>query len=65
MDNGKASQLFCGIESGPGFLGSRRELIKYLSPAAFGYGATAWLFAVTGPFLIYVNAAKQGNLSLA
>jgi benzoate membrane transport protein len=24
---------------------------------------TAWLFAVTGPFLIYVNAARQGNLS--
>jgi benzoate membrane transport protein len=27
------------------------------------YGVTAWLFAVTGPFLIYVNAARQGNLS--
>ena len=29
------------------------------------YGVTAWLFAVTGPFLIYVNAAKQGSLSSA
>jgi hypothetical protein len=29
------------------------------------YGATAWLFAITAPFLIYVNAAKHGNLSPA
>lgn len=52
-----------GIETGVGFKGSGRDLIAHLSPAAFGYGATAWLFAVTGPFLIYVNVAKQGNLS--
>jgi len=64
MDNRKAPRPLCGLETGPGYAGSGRELMKYLSPAAFGYGATAWLFAVTGPFLIYVNAAKQGNLSL-
>lgn len=44
---------------------SLKELPRHLTPAALGYGATAWLFAVTGPFLIYVNAAKQGNLSSA
>lgn len=52
------------IESGAGFGAGVRDLTKYLTPAAFGYGTTAWLFAVTGPFLIYVNAAKQGNLSV-
>jgi benzoate membrane transport protein len=61
----KVPHLLCGIEAGAGFEGSGRDLIKHLSPAAFGYGATAWLFAVTGPFLIYVNVAKQGNLSIA
>ena len=64
MDNHTAPQLPCGLETGPGFRGSPKDLIRYLSPASFGYGATAWLFAVTGPFLIYVNAAKQGNLSI-
>lgn len=64
MDKGNAPLLLCGIETGPGFRSGGRDLTKYLSPAAFGYGATAWLFAVTGPFLIYVNAAKQGNLSV-
>jgi benzoate membrane transport protein len=64
MDNGKVPHLLCGIETGPGFRSGGRDLTKYLSPAAFSYGATAWLFAVTGPFLIYVNAAKQGNLSV-
>jgi len=64
MDNGTAPRPLRGLETGPGFPGSTRELMKHLSPAAFGYGATAWLFAVTGPFLIYVNAAKQGNLSV-
>ncbi|MBI4320623.1 MAG: benzoate/H(+) symporter BenE family transporter [Chloroflexi bacterium] len=53
------------IEKGPGFLPSIRDLPKHLTLSAFGYGATAWLFAVTGPFLIFVNVAKQGNLSIA
>jgi benzoate membrane transport protein len=53
------------IETGPGFAASARDLSKYLTSSAFGYGLTAWLFAVTGPFLIYVNAARQGNLSIA
>lgn len=51
------------IERGPGFRGSLRNLPGFLTLPAFGHGATAWLFAVTGPFLIFVNAAKQGNLS--
>mgnify|MGYP005843390883 CR=1 FL=1 len=42
-----------------------RNLPGFLTLPAFGHGATAWLFAVTGPFLIFVNAAKQGNLSAA
>ncbi|MBI2953225.1 MAG: benzoate/H(+) symporter BenE family transporter [Chloroflexi bacterium] len=53
------------IERGPGFLPSIKALPSYLTLSAFGYGATAWLFAVTGPFLIFVNVAKQGNLSMA
>lgn len=52
------------IEKGPGLLPSIRDLPKYITPAALGYGATAWLFAITGPFLIMLNAAKQGNLSI-
>ena len=52
------------IETGPGFGASAKDLPKYLTLSAFGYGVTAWLFAVTGPFLIYVNVAKQGNLSI-
>lgn len=53
------------IEKGPGFLHSLRHLPGKLTPAAIGYGLAAWIFAVTGPFLIFVNAAKQGNLSMA
>lgn len=52
------------IEQGPGFRQSIKDLPKCITPAAVGYGATAWLFAVTGPFLIFLNAAKQGNLSI-
>ncbi len=53
------------IERGPGFVPSLRDLPKHIGPTAIGYGTTAWLFAVTGPFLIMLNAAKQGNLSVA
>jgi len=53
------------VELGPGLRGSLRDLPRFLTLPAFGHGATAWLFAVTGPFLIFVNAAKQGNLSTA
>lgn len=53
------------IESGPGFWPSVKNLPGNLTLSALSYGVTAWLFAVTGPFLIYVNAAKQGNLSAA
>ena len=52
------------IETGSELGSSARELTKHLTPAAFSYGVTAWLFAVTGPFIIYVNAARQGNLSV-
>ncbi|MEX0805528.1 MAG: benzoate/H(+) symporter BenE family transporter, partial [Candidatus Binatia bacterium] len=54
---------FAAIESGPGFRASLKDLPRHLTLAAVSYGATAWLFAITGPFLIYLNAAKQGNLS--
>ena len=50
------------IEKGPGFRASLRDLPRHLTLATVSYGVTAWLFAVTGPFLIFVNAAKQGNL---
>ena len=53
------------IEIGPGFWPSIKNLPANLTLSAFSYGVTAWLFAVTGPFLIYVNAAKQGGLSAA
>ncbi len=53
------------IESGPGFSASLKDLPRYLTLSAVSYGTTAWLFAVTGPFFIYVNAAKLGNLSAA
>jgi benzoate membrane transport protein len=51
------------IETGFGLGSAIRDLPKSLSLSALTYGVTAWLFAVTGPFLIYVNAARQGNLS--
>jgi benzoate membrane transport protein len=51
------------IETGFGIGSSIRDLPKSLTLSALTYGVTAWLFAVTGPFLIYVNAARQGNLS--
>lgn len=54
-----------GIERGPGFGPSLKALPQHLTLAAVSYGATAWLFAVTGPFLVYVNAAEQGNLAPA
>jgi benzoate membrane transport protein len=57
--------LALAIERGPGFGASLKDLPRYLTLAAVSYGATAWLFAVTGPFFIYVNAAKLGNLSVA
>jgi benzoate membrane transport protein len=57
--------LAVAIERGPGFGANLKDLPRYLTLAAVSYGATAWLFAITGPFLIYVNAAKQGNLSPA
>ena len=53
------------IETGPGFRASLKDLPHHLTLATVSYGATAWLFAITGPFLIYVNAAQQANLSLA
>jgi benzoate membrane transport protein len=53
------------IETGPGFRASLKDLAHHLTIATVSYGVTAWLFAITGPFLIYVNAAKQGNLSPA
>src|SRR3972149_9788644 len=51
------------IETGSGIGSGIRALPKSLPLSALTYGVTAWLFAVTGPFLIYVNAARQGNLS--
>jgi benzoate membrane transport protein len=51
------------IETGSGIGSGIRDLPKSLTLSAITYGVTAWLFAVTGPFLIYVNAARQGNLS--
>ncbi|MBI2531536.1 MAG: benzoate/H(+) symporter BenE family transporter [Deltaproteobacteria bacterium] len=51
------------IETGSGIGPAIRDLPKSLTLSALTYGVTAWLFAVTGPFLIYVNAARQGNLS--
>jgi benzoate membrane transport protein len=51
------------IETGPGFRSSVKDISQSLTLSAVAYGFTAWLFAVTGPFIIYVNAARQGNLS--
>ncbi len=51
------------IERGAGFATSVKEFPKSLSLSAVAYGFTAWLFAVTGPFIIYVNAARQGHLT--
>ena len=51
------------IETGPGLRSSAKDLPHSVTLSAVAYGFTAWLFAVTGPFIIYVNAARQGNLS--
>lgn len=51
------------FERSAGFRSSIKDFPKSLSLSAVAYGVTAWLFAVTGPFIIYVNAARQGHLS--
>src|SRR5947208_15105151 len=53
------------IETGPGFASSTKDLPSSLTLSALAYGITAWLFSVTGTYIIYVNAARQGNLSTA
>src|SRR5437870_11911083 len=53
------------IETGPGFASSTKDLPSSLTLSALAYGITAWPFAATGPFISYVNAARQGNLSTA
>jgi benzoate membrane transport protein len=40
-----------------------REFPKHLSIASFSSGLIAWLFAVTGPLLIVLQSAEQGDLS--
>lgn len=61
----RIAPLPVAIERGPGFRASLSDLPCHLTLTAVSYGATAWLFAITGPFLIYVNAATQGKLSSA
>jgi benzoate membrane transport protein len=61
----RGTRSLAAIETGPGFRASLKDLPRHFTLATVSYGATAWLFAITGPFLIYVNAAKHGNLSPA
>jgi benzoate membrane transport protein len=42
---------------------SIRTLPGHLTPSLFGTAIVAWFFAVSGPLLILLNAARQGNLS--
>lgn len=50
------------LEPGGGFGRSLRDLPRYVNGATISHGFIAWLFAVTGPLLILLNAAQQGNL---
>ncbi|MBI3014847.1 MAG: benzoate/H(+) symporter BenE family transporter [Candidatus Tectomicrobia bacterium] len=50
------------LEPGDGFGRSLRDLPRYLNGATISHGFIAWLFAVTGPLLVLLNAAQQGKL---
>ena len=50
------------LEPGNGLGRSLRELPRYLNGATISHGFIAWLFAVTGPLLVLLNAAQQGKL---
>lgn len=50
------------LEPGAGFRRSLRDLPRFVTGATLSHGFIAWLFAVSGPLLIMLNAARQGQL---
>jgi len=50
------------IESGPGIRSSLRDLPKHLNLLTVSYGFMGWVFSITGPMLILLSVAEQGNL---
>ncbi len=52
------------LESGSATKFSWQEFVRNLNVATVGTGIVAWLFGVTGPALIVLNAAKVANLPL-
>ena len=50
------------IESGPGIRSSLRDLPKHLNLLTLSHGFVGWVFSITGPMLILLSVAEQGNL---
>jgi len=50
------------IESGPGIGQSLRDLPKHLNLLTLSHGFVGWVFSMTGPMLILLSVAEQGNL---
>lgn len=53
------------LEPGSAVKFSWTEFVRNLNVATVGTGIVAWLFGVTGPALIILNAAKVAHLSLS
>ena len=50
------------VESGPGIRSSLRDLPKHLNLLTVSHGFMGWVFSITGPMLILLSVAEQGNL---
>jgi benzoate membrane transport protein len=46
----------------PSWIENIKDIPQYVSITSFSNGLLAWLFGVTGPLLIVLNAAAQGDL---
>lgn len=49
-------------ESGPGIGQGLRDLPKHLNLLTVSHGFVGWVFSITGPILILLSVAEQGNL---
>ncbi len=50
------------VESGPGIRSSLRDLPTHLTLLTVSHGFMGWVFSITGPMLILLSVAEQGNL---
>ncbi len=50
------------LESGAGIAYGLRDLPKHLNLLTVSHGFVGWVFSITGPMLILLSVAEQGNL---